>query len=122
MAERVIIVTGSSSGIGEAVALEMARRGWRVVVNYSKSVAQAESVAQACKAAGGEAIAVRANVAEDAECRALVQAALDKWGRLDALVNNAGTTKFVLHADLDGISADDFQRIYATNVIGPFQM
>lgn len=122
MGERVVIVTGSSSGIGEAIALEMARRGWRVVVNYSKNAAQAEAVVKACIEAGGEAIAVKANVAEDAQCRALVQAALDQWGRLDALVNNAGTTKFVVHADLDGLSAEDFQRIYAINVIGPFQM
>jgi len=122
MGERVVIVTGSSSGIGEAIAREMARRGWRVVVNYSKSAAQAEGVAKACSEDGGEGIAIRANVAVDADCRALVKAAIDKWGRLDALVNNAGTTKFVLHADLDGLSAEDFQRIYATNVIGPFQM
>lgn len=122
MGERVVIVTGGSSGIGEAIALEMARRGWRVVVNYSRNTAQAEAVVKACVEAGGEAIAVKANVGEDAQCRALVQAALDKWGRLDALVNNAGTTKFVMHADLDGLSAEDFQRIYAINVIGPFQM
>jgi 3-oxoacyl-[acyl-carrier protein] reductase len=122
MGERVVIVTGGSSGIGEAIALEMARRGWRVVVNYSRNTAQAEAVVKACIEAGGEAIAVKANVGEDAQCRALVQAALDQWGRLDALVNNAGTTKFVMHADLDGLSAEDFQRIYAINVIGPFQM
>jgi len=115
---RVAIVTGSASGIGAATALELAGRGWRVVVNYSKSARQAEETAARC----GEAIAVRADVADDAQCRALVQAALDKWGRLDALVNNAGTTKFVPHAELDGLSAEDFQRIYATNVIGPFQM
>jgi len=115
---RVAIVTGSASGIGAATALELAGRGWRVVVNYSKSARQAEETAARC----GEAIAVRADVSDDAQCRALVQAALDKWGRLDALVNNAGTTKFVPHAQLDGLSAEDFQRIYATNVIGPFQM
>jgi 3-oxoacyl-[acyl-carrier protein] reductase len=122
MGERVVIVTGGSSGIGEAIAREMARRGWRVVVNYSRNTAQAEAVVKACVEAGGEAIAVKANVGEDAQCRALVKAALDQWGRLDALVNNAGTTKFVVHADLDGLSAEDFQRIYAINVIGPFQM
>ena len=118
MDPRVAIVTGSASGIGAAVALELAGRGWRVVVNYSKSAQQAEETAARC----GEAIAVRADVSDDAQCRALVQAALDKWGRLDALVNNAGTTKFVPHAQLDGLSGEDFQRIYATNVIGPFQM
>ncbi|MGE0874546.1 MAG: SDR family NAD(P)-dependent oxidoreductase [Burkholderiales bacterium] len=115
---RVAVVTGSSSGIGEATVRELAKRGWSVVVNYSTSAAAAEKVAKEC----GNAIAVKADVAEDAQCRALVQAALDKWGRLDALVNNAGTTKFVPHADLDGLSAGDFQRINAVNVIAPFQM
>jgi 3-oxoacyl-[acyl-carrier protein] reductase len=88
------------------------------LVNYSKSAAQATQVAAKCK----EAITVQADVAEDAECRKLAQAALDKWGRIDALVNNAGTTKFVKHADLDGLSGDDFLRIYRLNVVGPFQM
>ncbi len=115
---RVAIVTGSSSGIGEATVRELAKRGWSVVVNYSKSAAAAEKVAKEC----GNAIAVKADVAEDAQCRALVQAALVKWGRLDALVNNAGTTRFVPHANLDGLSAGDFQRINAVNVIAPFQM
>jgi 3-oxoacyl-[acyl-carrier protein] reductase len=115
---RVAIITGSSSGIGAATALELSKRGWSVVVNYSKSEAQAKKVAAQCK----DAIAVQADVAEDAECRKLAQAALDKWGRIDALVNNAGTTKYVKHADLDGLSADDFLRIYRLNVVGPFQM
>jgi len=118
MSEKVVIITGSSSGIGAASARELARRGWRVVVNYSRSAADAEKVAREC----ADAIAVQADVTQDADCRRLVQAALDKWGRLDALVNNAGATKFVPHAELDGLSAEDFQRIHATNVIGPFQM
>lgn len=115
---RVAIITGSSSGIGAATALELSKRGWSVVINYSKSEAQAKKVAAQCK----DAIAVQADVAEDTECRKLAQAALDKWGRVDALVNNAGTTKYVKHADLDGLSADDFLRIYRLNVVGPFQM
>jgi 3-oxoacyl-[acyl-carrier protein] reductase len=115
---KVALITGASSGIGAASALELAKRGWSVVVNYSKSAAEAQKVAAQC----GDAIAVQANVAEDAECRKLAQAALDKWGRIDALVNNAGTTKFVKHTDLDGLSADDFLRIYHLNVVGPFQM
>jgi 3-oxoacyl-[acyl-carrier protein] reductase len=65
---------------------------------------------------------VQADVGDDAECKKLVKAAIDKWGRLDALVNNAGTTKFVKHSDLDGLSAEDFLRIYRLNVVGPFQM
>jgi 3-oxoacyl-[acyl-carrier protein] reductase len=65
---------------------------------------------------------VKADVANDVECRALARAALDKWGRIDALINNAGITKFAAAADLDGLDAADFQRLYAVNVIGPYQM
>jgi 3-oxoacyl-[acyl-carrier protein] reductase len=116
--KRIAIITGSGSGIGAATALELSQRGWGVVINYSKSEAQAEKVAAKCE----DAIVVQADVGEDAQCRKLAQAALDKWGRIDALVNNAGTTKFVKHADLDGLSAEDFLRIYRLNVVGPFQM
>ena len=115
---KVAIVTGSSSGIGAACAAELAKRGWSVVVNYSKSAAEAQKVVAQCQ----DAIAVQADVGEDADCRRLAQAALDKWGRIDALVNNAGTTKFVKHADLEGLSAEDFLRIYRLNVVAAFQM
>jgi 3-oxoacyl-[acyl-carrier protein] reductase len=115
---KVAIITGSASGIGAATAIELSRRGFSVLINYSKSKEQAEKVAARCK----DAIVVQADVGDDAQCRKLMQAALDKWGRIDALVNNAGTTKFVKHADLDGLSADDFLRIYRLNVVGPFQM
>lgn len=123
MAEkRVAIVTGSSSGIGASTARELASRGWNVVINYSKSADAAKKVAAECSAKGGEAIAVQADVSVDAECRKLAQAALDKWGRIDALVNNAGSTKFVPHAKLDDLSGEDFLRIYSTNVVSSFQM
>jgi len=115
---KVAIITGSATGIGAASAVELSKRGWRVVINYSKSEAEAKKVQARCK----EAILVQADVGDDAQCRKLVKAALDKWGQVDALVNNAGTTKFVKHADLDGLSADDFLRIYRLNVVGPFQM
>jgi len=122
MFKRVVIVTGGSSGIGAATVHEMSVRGWRVVVNYSKDIEKADLVVDACINAGGEAIAVKADVADDMHCQALIKTTIDTWGRIDALVNNAGTTKFVDHANLDGLSAEDFQRIYAVNVIGPFQM
>jgi len=115
---KAAIVTGSGSGIGAATAIELSKRGWSVVINYSRNAAKASEVAAKCK----DAILVQADTGEDADCRKLVQAALDKWGRVDALVNNAGTTKFVKHPDLDGLSADDFLRIYRVNVVGPFQM
>ena len=115
---KVAIITGSSSGIGAATALELSKRGWSVVINYSKSADGAKTVAARCK----DAIVAQADVGEDADCRKLARAALDKWGRIDALVNNAGTTKFVPHAKLDELSAEDFQRIYRVNVVAAFQM
>lgn len=118
----VCIVSGSASGIGAASAILLASKGARVVVNYSKSEDAARETRDACVAAGGEALLVKADVAQDADCRRLAQAALDKWGRIDALVNNAGATKFADHANLDALSAEDFQRIYAVNVVGAYQM
>ncbi|HYC37035.1 MAG TPA: glucose 1-dehydrogenase [Usitatibacter sp.] len=118
----VCIVTGSATGIGAATAVALCAKRARVVVNYSKSASAARDTADACAAAGGEAIAIKADVADDADCRHLVRATLDKWGRIDALVNNAGTTKFADHADLDALSADDFLRIYKVNVVGAYQM
>jgi 3-oxoacyl-[acyl-carrier protein] reductase len=122
MSKRVCIITGSGTGIGAACALLLARRGWNVVINYSKSATAAEATAEQCKAAGAETLVVQANIALDAHCRRLADATVDRWGRIDGLVNNAGTTKFVAHNDLEGLSSDDFLSIYATNVVGTFQM
>ncbi|MFN0038924.1 MAG: SDR family NAD(P)-dependent oxidoreductase [Burkholderiales bacterium] len=122
LANAVCIVTGSATGTGAACAVQLARKGCRVVVNFTKSQSEAAATVEQCRASGAEAIAVRADVAADADCRALAQAALDKWGRIDGLINNAGITKFAPAADLDALDAGDFQRIYAVNVIGPYQM
>lgn len=119
---KVAIVTGSSSGVGAATALQLAGLGCHVVVNYHSNSAGAERVVEQCQALGVEALAVGGDVAKDEVCKALAQAAIDKWGRIDVLVNNAGTTKFVDHRDLDGLDAEDFQRIYGVNVIGCYQM
>ena len=118
----VCIVTGSATGIGAASAVMLAGKGARVVVNYSKSEDAARATLKACEAAGGEALLVKADIAQDTDCRRMAQAALDKWGRIDALVNNAGATKFADHAKLDALSADDFLRIYSVNVVGTYQM
>ena len=118
----VCIVTGSATGTGAACAIRLAKKGARVVINYSKSEKDAKETVKACEAAGAEVVLVKGDVSNDADCRAMAQAALDKWGRIDALINNAGITKFVAAADLDGLDAQDFQRLYAVNVIGPYQM
>ena len=116
------IVTGSASGLGAATAEILARSGARLVINYSSSEREAEATAEACRKAGAaEVVVAQGDVSRDEDCRKIVAAA-SGWGRLDALVNNAGTTKHVAHADLDGLSAEDFQRLYGVNTIGPFQM
>jgi NAD(P)-dependent dehydrogenase (short-subunit alcohol dehydrogenase family) len=115
------IVTGSASGLGAATAAILARSGARIVVNYSSSKQEAEQTADLCRSAGGEVIVVQGDVSRDEDCRKIVAAAAN-WGRLDALINNAGTTKHVPHHELDGLSADDFQRLFGVNSIGPFQM
>jgi 3-oxoacyl-[acyl-carrier protein] reductase len=118
----VSIVTGSSSGVGAATARLLAGKGGNVVINYSRSADAAKQVAEGCEALGAETLLCQADVSSDADCRRMVAATLEKWGRLDCLVNNAGTTKFVAHGDLEGLDAADFQHIYGVNVVGPFQM
>lgn len=118
----VAIVTGSSSGIGAACVRRLAAKGCNVVVNFAHNEAPAREVAAECEAQGVEALVCRANVASDDDCRRMVEQAVEKWGRLDGLVNNAGTTKFVNHHDLDGLSGQDFLDIYAVNVVGAYQM
>jgi len=119
---QVAIVTGSSSGVGAATVKLLASLGCNVVINYNSKKAAAETVAEECQHSGVETLVCRANVADDADCCELVNQAMNKWGRVDALVNNAGTTKFVDHKNLDGLSKEDFQRIYSINVIGAYQM
>jgi 3-oxoacyl-[acyl-carrier protein] reductase len=120
--ERVAIVTGASSGIGAATAGMLAAKGLRVVVNYAGNAAGAEEVVAACRAAGAEAEAVQGDVADDASCRAIAAAATDRWGRIDVLVNNAGTTVSADARDMDALDAEDFRRLYDVNVIGAYQM
>lgn len=119
---KVAIVTGSSRGVGAATVKLLAANGYNVVINYSKSETDAREVEAACRSLGADTLFCRADVAEDADCRRLASETMAKWGRIDALVNNAGTTKFCAHQNLEGLSKDDFLSIYSTNVVGPFQM
>jgi len=118
----VVMVTGASTGLGRAIAVETARRGAQtVIVNYARSADEAEETARLCAAHGAETVLVQGDVASDADCRKIAAAA-ERFGRIDALFNNAGTTTFAAHGDMDAVSADDFLRLYSVNVVGAFQM
>ena len=121
---KAAIVTGASSddGIGSECAKILAARGCNVVVNYATNKSGGEAVAAACRAAGAGAIAVQGDVSKDADCQRLVQACIDKFGRLDVLVNNAATTKPIPHRRMDLLDAAEFERIFSVNVIGTYQM
>jgi len=119
---RKAIVTGSATGVGAASALALARRGYDVLINYSKSNREAEQSERACREAGADTLLARGDVAEDAACRALVETAIARWGRLDALVNNAGVTTFSGPSNWEVLDAEVFQRIYGVNLVGAFQM
>lgn len=120
--DHVALITGSATGVGAATALALAARGWRIVINYTKSEAEARATQAACEQAGAETLLFRGSVADDADCRALVQATVDRWGRIDALVNNAGITSFAGPTNWDAIDAETFQRIVGVNAMGSFQM
>ena len=119
MKDAVAIVTGGGTGIGAAVVRRLAARGVRCVINYASSRDDAEALAAEV---GNGAIAVQADIVDDADCRTLAAAATDAFGRIDFLVNNAGRTKFANHEDLDALEAEDFVDIYRLNTIAPFQM
>ncbi|MCW9034771.1 MAG: glucose 1-dehydrogenase [Rhodospirillales bacterium] len=118
----VTIVTGSATGLGAAIAKQLAKKGCNVVINYTRSQKEAEETVRECEVLGVEALLCQGDVSKDEDCRSIVQQTIDKWGKVDALVNNAGTTKFAAAHDLEALSAEDFQQIYGVNVIGPYQM
>lgn len=119
---KVAIITGSATGVGAATALSLASRGYHVLINYSKSEEEARASEAACQAVGAETLLVRGDVADDGACRHMADAALAQWGRIDALVNNAGITSFAGSANWDALDTATFQNIYGVNVIGAFQM
>ena len=117
---KVAVVTGAATGLGAATAETLAGAGANVLINHmpgQETVAQ--SVAKACS---NGSLCFAADITSDEECKAMVQTALEQWGRVDILINNAGFNKPVDHDDLDGLSAKDFIDLYNVHVIGAYQM
>lgn len=115
---RVVAVTGSSSGIGAATARAFAEAGASVLVNSARTVVEGEAVAASLP----DALYVQGDITAEGVPQRLVAAALDRWGRLDTLVNNAGTTAVIPHHDLEAASVDVWRRIFEVNVFGTWAM
>jgi 3-oxoacyl-[acyl-carrier protein] reductase len=112
---KVAVVTGASKGIGAAIAKALAAEGAAVVVNYASSQAGADAVVAAITAAGGRAVAVGGDVSKAADARRIIDAAIDRYGRLDVLVNNSGVYEF---AAIEDVTEEHFHRIFNINVLG----
>ena len=117
---RVALVTGASTGIGRAEAVALAKAGYDVAINYARSADEAEKTAEACRAAGAETLLVQADVAAEADVIAMIDAIRQKFGRLDVLCNNAGTTTTGLAWQFEQIEVEDWDRVFAVNVRGVF--
>ena len=115
---KVALITGSATGVGRACALRFARLGYSVAVNYSKSQREAEETFADVKKLGVAAILHKTSVADDAGVREMVRRCCQELGGLDVLVNNAGTTQFIPHTDLEALTDEVWHDIMSVNVLG----
>ena len=122
MTKSVAVVTGASRGVGRAVAILLAEKGWNLTLTCSSSLEEAEKVAKECNDLGAETLVLIADVSDESKCKETVQKTIDKWKRLDVLINNAGKTVFNAHENLAGLKTEDFVEIYKTNTVGPYMM
>lgn len=120
MKDRVAVVTGGGTGIGRAISEHFAGAGARVIVNYSRSRVDAEATVKGIQAKGGTAVAVAADVSTKAGAKSLMEAAVGEFGRLDYLINNAGWSQRVPHAQMDDLTDEIWDRVFNTNLRGAF--
>lgn len=121
-ARPVALVTGASRGIGRSTALELARQGYDVALNFSRSREAAASVLEEARSLGAAGVLCQADVSDEAAVLAMVEQIRAAFGRLDALVNNAGTTTSTPQHDVDGLRMEEWDRVFAVNVRGLFQV
>src|ERR1700686_3900618 len=119
---KVALVTGAATGIGRSAAVALAEAGFDVVINYSRSEQAARATAEQARAKGAKTLLFKCDVSDDACVRKMLEAARQEFGRLDALVNNAGTTTDIKPKDLEGLTAEEWDRVFAVNVRGMFQV
>ncbi len=116
----VALVTGSATGIGRSAALALARSGYDVAINFSRGEAAAKETARDAEAAGARTLVCKCDVSDDHSVRGMIDAIQRAFGRLDVLINNAGVTIGTPPSDLDGLSVETWDRIFAVNVRGLF--
>ncbi|KZE74871.1 3-ketoacyl-ACP reductase [Paenibacillus elgii] len=117
---KVALVTGGGTGIGRAACLALAERGAAVIVNYSRSAADAEATVQSIKDKGGQAVAIQADISQDREVLHMVDQAVRQFGTVDLLVNNAGITRHIPMDDLEAATEEVWDELYGVNVKGMF--
>src|SRR6202051_1411808 len=122
VARPVALITGAATGIGRAAAVALAEAGFDVVINYSRSEAAARQTAALPQSKGAKTLLFQCDVSDDLTVRKMLAAVETEFGRLDALVNNAGTTTDVKPGDFEGMSAEEWDRVFAVNVRGIFQV
>ena len=116
------LITGAATGIGRAAAVALAAAGYDVAINYSRSEAAARETAAQAQSKGAKTLLHQCDVSDDASVRKMLAAVEKEFGRLDALVNNAGITSNVKPSDFDGMTAEEWDRVFAVNVRGMFQV